>query len=181
MKQIKQLIIGLALVAGITAQAQTNVTTIDKVISDLGGMTNWAAEPYFTYAPKSPSSKVGGGALIVYNVNNYVGLGLGVDWLGQLSLVSANVTLSAPFHPLPNQLPSIELTPFVLAGVGTAYSGSGNFNGGTSTIEDIGAYLKFGHFMGGQFNVGGCYGQWTGVGAYDVKRAHLFFGWSHGF
>jgi hypothetical protein len=161
------------------AESVTNQTTIDKVISDIGGMTNYAVEPYFTYAPKAPT-KVGGGVLALYNVNNYVGLGLGIDWLGSFSLISANVELSLPFHPL-SQYPTLVAYPFVIGGAGTAYSGSGNFNGTVSTVEDIGAAVKFGHVLGGQFNAGLCYGQWTGAGAYDVKRFHLFAGWSHGF
>ncbi|MDE2097617.1 MAG: hypothetical protein KGL39_10250 [Patescibacteria group bacterium] len=164
-----------------TAKADTtNLTTLDRVFATVGGMTNYAVEPYLTYADKAPT-KFGGGVLTVYNVSQNVGLGMGVDWLGQLSLITANVTLSAPFHPLPQQLPSVILCPFVLAGVGTASSGGGNFNGAVSTVEDVGAYIKFGHAFGGSFNVGACYGQWTGVGPYDVKREHLFLGWSHGF
>jgi hypothetical protein len=175
------LTIGLAaLLAGIAqAQTVTNETLLDKVISDLGGATNYAVEPYATYAPNAPT-KWGGGLLAVYNVNQYVGVGLGLDWLGEFSLVSGNVTLSLPFHPL-SAYPSLVLTPFVLAGIATPYSGDGKFNGTAATVEDAGAYLKFGHVLGGQFNVGGCYGEWTGTGPYDVKRYHLFAGWSHGF
>ena len=178
MKKILALIaiIGLSF----ATQAQTNQTTLDKILAMVGTPTNYAVEPYFTFAPNAPT-KVGGGVLGIYNVNNYVGLGVGVDWLGNFSLVSGNVQLQAPFHPFPNQFPSLIASPFVLAGVGTAYSGAGNFNGQVSSVADAGAYFKFGHFLGGAFNVGACYGQWTGVGAYDVKRYHGFIGWSHGF
>lgn len=166
--------------AALTIQAQTNQTVFDKVINDFGGLTNYAIEPYATYAPNAPT-KYGGGVLGIYNVNNYVGLGLGLDWLGNFNLVSGNVQLSLPFHPLPSTFPSLVISPFILGGIATAYSGAGKFNGNASTIQDIGAYLKFGHLLGGSFNAGACYGQWTGVGAYDVKRYHLFAGWSHGF
>ena len=182
--------VAAALALAVSSQAQTNQTTTDKILAMLGSATNWAVEPYATYAPKSPGAKVGGGLLAVYNVSDYVGIGLGADWLGQLSLVSANVTLQAPFHAstiLPAgvvsglHLTNFVISPFVLGGIGTAYSGSGNFNGNVSTIEDAGAYFKFGHFLGGQFNVGACYGQWTGTGRYDVKRYHGFFGIQWGF
>ena len=179
---MKRILLPLLLASSITAFAQTNIsqTTLDKIIGLVGSPTNYAVEPYFTYAPKAPS-KYGGGVLAILNVNQYLGVGLGADYLGNLSLVSGDVQLSLPFHPLPNQFPGIVVTPFVLGGIATAYSGSGNFNGSVSTISDIGAAIKFGHALGGQFNVGACYGQWTGIGAYDVKRYHVFVGWSHGF
>lgn len=180
MKTAFKIIALAALFGAQSLHAQTNQTTLDKIFASVGGMTNYAFEPYVTYAPSAPT-KWGVGALAIYNVNQNVGLGLGLDWLGNFSLVSANVELSAPFHPAPSLLPNLIVSPFVLGGIATAYSGAGNFNGGVSTIEDAGVYLKFGHAFGGRFNVGACYGQWTGAGPYDVKRYHLFAGWSHGF
>ena len=125
MKTKLALLAALILCAGYS-QAQTNQTTLDKVIADMGGIsaTNLAVEAYATYAPKAPT-KWGGGALIIYNVNNFVGLGLGLDWLGSFSLVSANVQFSLPYHPL-SSYPNFELVPFALLGVATAYSGDGN-------------------------------------------------------
>lgn len=155
-------------------------TVTDRMLAAAGGIDNIGVETYFTYAPDAPT-KAGGGLLAVYNVTDMVGLGLGLDWLGNFSLVSVDVTLQAPFHPLPSKLPNLVVSPFVLGGIATAYSGSGKFNGDVATIEDVGAYIKFGHFLGGEFNVGACYGQWTGVGVYDVKRYHLFVGETWGF
>ena len=182
MKRLFALIGVAALLATGNVQGQTNAvpTTLDQIINLIGSPTNYAAEFYGTYAPSAPT-KVGGGALAILNVNQYVGLGLGLDYLGDFSLVSGNVQLSLPFHPLPSQFPTLVVTPFVLGGVGTAYSGSGKFNGAVSSIADVGAAIKFGHLWGGQFNTGASYGTWSGVGAYDVKRYHVFLGWSHGF
>jgi hypothetical protein len=160
--------------------ALPGVTTLDKVFADIGRPTNYAVEPYFTYAPKAPQH-YGGGILGIVNMDQYVGIGLGLDWLGHLSLVSANVQLQAPFHPMPKTFPNLLVDPFVIGGAGTAYTGAGHFNGGVSTIADIGGAVKFGHVAGGQMNVGVAWGQWTGVGPYDVKRYHVFLGWSHGF
>lgn len=181
-RSFNRLIVASALcLCASVASAQTNETTLDKIIGQFGGMpTNYAVEPYATFAPKAPT-KIGGGILGVYDVNQYVGLGLGLDWLGSFSLVSGNVQLQLPFHPLPKTFPTLVASPFVLGGIATAYSGAGNFNGGAATVSDIGGYVKFGHALGGQFNAGACWGQWTGVGKYDVKRYHLFIGWSHGF
>jgi hypothetical protein len=189
MKKLLSLItVAAALLCASNLQAQT--TLFDNVLTNFVGATNWAVEPYFTYAPKSPSAKVGGGALVGYDFTQNVGLALGIDWLGQFSLVSGNVTLQAPFHLstiFPSSLVSslslsnVIISPFALAGVGTASSGGGSFNGAVSTIEDAGAYVKFGHFLGGQANVGVSYGQWTGSGQYDVKRYHAFLGMTWGF
>ncbi len=122
----------------------TNETTLDEILALVGGggITNVAVEPYATYAPKSlPGSRDhwGGGVMAVWNVREMVGLGLGLDWLGQLSLVNVNVTLQAPFHPAPARFPSWEAAPFVLAGGEQAYSGSGNFNGSAGVVGDVGA------------------------------------------
>jgi hypothetical protein len=176
---IKILAVCVVLTCG-RLMAQTNLTTLDKIFSQIGGLTNYAIEPYLTYAPAAPK-KVGGGVLGVYNVSQNVGLGLGLDWLGDFSLISANVELRAPFHPLRATFPSLTVSPFVLFGVGTPLGGAQNSNGGVATIQDAGAYTSFGRFLGGQFNVGAAYGQWTGAGPYDVKRYHIFIGWSHGF
>jgi len=166
---------------------QTNLptpTTFDKVLADIGAITNFAIEPYATYAPKG-QAKWGGGLFVVYDVNPQdlvnVGLGLGADWLGQLSLVNANVSLQMPFHPLPSQFPTLELIPVTIAGVGTAYSGNGNFNGAASVVTDAGVFAKFGHIGGGQFNIGVLWGKWQGSGPNDVARYHTVLGWSHGF
>jgi hypothetical protein len=178
------LTIGLAafLLAGIT-QAQTNVTALDPILQQMmgGAITNVTVDPYATYAPSAPT-KWGGGILIVYNINPnglvQVGPALGADWLGDLSLVSGNMTLSAPFHPFPSKLPSFVIIPIGLVGIHTAYSGNGKFNGDAGTVVDAGAMFHFGHFLGAPMNAGACYGKWSGVGPYDKPRFHIFTGFS---
>ena len=165
--------------APLSAPVPYTPTTVDQILSMIGSPTNYAVEVYGTYAPKAPQH-YGGGVLAVYNVNQYVGMGLGLDWLGNFSLVSGNVQLQAPFHPLPGTFPSLVISPFLLGGLATAYTGAGNFNGGAATVEDIGGYIRFGQAAGWHFNTGICWGQWTGVGPYDVKRYHAFAGIQHG-
>ena len=146
--------------------------------------TNYLIAPYGTYAPNAPT-KYGGGLIAVYNVNNYVGLGLGLDWLGQFTLVSANASLSLPTHPLRGLFGSTNtsgffynftVTPFALAGAGMDLGGTG-----AHTIWDAGLQTKFGHWLGGEFGAGVAYGAWQGSSAYDVKRYHLFLNWQKGF
>lgn len=211
---MKSLIAILALfAAALTAQAQINtsnlvaevttntiqVTALDNAINALGlNITNYAIEPYGTYAPSAPkgSSKFGGGILGLYDFNQNAGAGIGIDWLGQFSLVSGNLELKAPFH-LSTVLPFLEdasnpdfirtvgsavITPFALGGVGTPYSGNGHFNGSAMVIADVGGAITFAHLWGGQFNAGLAWGQWAGSGPYGgVKRYHLFVGFQKGF
>jgi hypothetical protein len=153
--------------------------------SGLDTATNYALEPYLTYAPKAPSgNQVGGGLFLCYNVSSYIGTGLGVDYLGQFSLVSANVELKVPTHPFRNltifngALTNIAVCPFAIGGLGVSLSGGG---GGAIAVTDAGAYVGFGHLWGGQFNAGAAYGRWDNAGAYSGPRYHFFAGWSKGF
>ena len=178
----KLILLALTLCFVPMVKAQTNQTTLDEVLAKFGGTpTNYALVPYMTYAPKA-KTKIGGGAEVAYNFNQYVGMSLALDWLGQFSLVSGNVTLGLPFHPAASFFPNLITTPFIQAGVATAYSGAGKFNGNASTTTEIGDYIKFGHLWKGQFLAGAAWGQWSNVGpAYGGTRYHIFFGWSKGF
>lgn len=173
-------------------QQSTNPPTISGALTELynaletSGLTtatNYAVEPYLTYAANAPSgNRVGGGALIVYNLSQFVATGLGVDYLGQFSLVSANVALKVPTHPFTFTgvawATNIAVVPFALAGVGTPLSGTGS---GAIAVTDAGAYVSFGHLWGGKFNTGAGYGRWDNAGAYSGPRCHFFVGWSKGF
>lgn len=168
----------------------TQATALDNAITALGfGITNYTVDPYVTYAPNAPT-KIGGGILGIYNFNQNAGAGIGLDWLGQFSLVSGNLTLKAPFH-VATVFPSLTsaswyqnlvVTPFVLGGVGTPYSGNGHFNGSPMVISDVGGAVQFGHFLGGRFDAGGAWGKWIGSGPYgNITRYHFFVGFTHGF
>lgn len=151
--------------------------------SGLTTATNYAIEPYLTYAPSAPSgNQVGGGVLAVYNVSTYIGTGLGVDYLGQFSLVSAQVQLKVPTHPFAFTGSSwgtnLVVAPFALVGVGTGLSG---VTGNAIAITDAGAYVEFGHLWGGRFNTGAAIGKWSNAGNYSGTRYHFFLGWSKGF
>lgn len=165
--------------AGVTA-TEAGKTLWDAIKgSGVLSATNYAFEPYATYMPSAPKGdRVGGGLLAVYNVNSYVGAGIGVDYLGQLSIVSGNCSLKYPVHPLASVgWTNFAVTPFVLVGAGKPLSGTSS---GLAGIADAGAYLQFGAFKGGQFNVGACWGKWLNAGDYTGQRYHLFAGWSKG-
>lgn len=171
--------------SGNTATIAGGLSEIYSAISSSGLLTatNYAIEPYGTYAPKLPT-KIGGGVLALYNLDKYVAPGLGVDWLGQFEMISANATLKLPLHPLtsfswlPAWATNAEVVPFQLVGGGVGLFG--NTSSGV-VITDTGAYIGFGHVWGGSLNAGAAWGQWMNAGPYSGKRYHIFFGWSKGF
>lgn len=145
--------------------------------------TNYGVAVYGTYAPKAPT-KIGGGVLGVYNINDYAGLGLGVDWLGQFSLLSVNLQLKLPVQPFrtwtsyPAWVQSIKVIPLAIVGTGKPFTGGGN---GVATLWDTGGLIKFGHLFKGQFGVGATWGAWDNAGDYSGHRYHAFLSWSKGF
>lgn len=159
----------------------TKAALLDDISTGLGNVTNWAVAPYFTYAPDAPT-KYGGGILALYNVNQNVGVGTGVDWLGSFSLVSANVTLRLPTRPLTFMgFSNFVATPFVLAGVGTPFGGAGGNNGAVSTIEGAGMNFDVAKIKGWNFGFGYAYDNWTSVGAFSGRHHQGFVKLSKGF
>jgi len=174
------------------------VTAVEN--SALLNSTNYAFAPYLTYAPSAPAgNKIGGGLLAIYNVPSLnttyaatngsagVGAALGLDYLGQFSLVSGNATVHVDTHPLahigllswlPADIKNVTITQFALVGLGQPLSGGGQ---GAATIWDIGEAAKFGHWLGGNFGVGFTWGEWMNAGAYSGHRYHLFVEWQKGF
>lgn len=179
---------GLIAAAGL-ARAQANTSTgpgaIEAGIENSGllNATNYSFELYGTYAPSLPKH-LGAGILAVYNVNDFVGVGIGADELGRFNMLSANATLQLPIYPLTfihtSFTSNFAIVPFQLMGAAVPLSGASGSNGGILT-EDTGAYFKFGELWGGQFDTGAAYGQWANAGAYSGKRYHIFFGWVKNF
>lgn len=175
---------------GVSGSLENLITAVGN--SDLLQATNWAAAPYLTYAPQA-QDKVGGGFLAVYNMPaltsslGSVGAALGADWLGSWSLVSGNVTLQVPTHPLahlgilqgiiPASITNTVCTPFAVAGIGTPMSG----NGSAATIWDLGYQIQFGHFAGGKFGAGITWGEWMNAGVESSHRYHFFLSYQKGF
>lgn len=188
MKKITALLALVSLCSLSTVKAQ-QATWLDGWITNSPlSATNWAIGAYATYAPTlkvANSSKVGGGFLACYNFDNNVGTELALDYLGQLSLVTGDVTAQAPFHAT-TLVPSIKyfggwatnllITPEVRAGAATAYSGGGHFNGTLSGDIGMGGAVSYKHLY-----IGYDWGQWIGKSPYDVVRNHFFLVYKIGF
>ncbi len=151
--------------------------------------TNIAVVPYATYAPDAPT-KFGGGVMALYNLSQYVGAGVGLDYLGNFTLVAADVEFQLPTHPLsPLGLTNFLFTPFTLGGVGTPIGGAGGDNGGLSTAVVVGGAFdpwtlfnaKSPDILGGKIAVGGAYGQRFNAGDYSGKFFNFFIGWRKDF
>lgn len=211
MKKIKSLIFSLALVAFASCQecpAQTPpnpaTTPVEAPPAALGtssqsalgligsgllklgetvistSPTNFAVAPYGTYVVDK--KKFGFGLAGVYNVNNYFGAVVAVDYVDQFLGVTGGIQLQLPTHPLAHfGLTNFMVMPFVISAVGTSLQGGGSGNGGVQTINTAGIDTHFGHLWGGQFLVGGAYGTRTGAGAYSGGYLNGFIGWKKGF
>lgn len=191
--KIALIIVAVALFAA-CSHAQTNTASsvpsiaggVDQIVaamesSGLTTATNYSGEAYATYAPNIKAKEHwGAGFLAVFNLTDNVGTALGVDYLGHFTMVSGNVTLKTVTHPFAGfggWGTNVAVTPFALVGIGQSFSGAS----GPTAIEDVGAFVGFGHLWGGQFDVGAAWGQWENAGDYSGERYHAFAGWYKGF
>jgi hypothetical protein len=198
------------LLAGFTAEAQTNAVTvtnyvtiyttndalpvatssnwnwlsgIETVGSDIASATNIAIIPYGTVLTSGAAKgTVGAGLLALYDINNYVGTGIGIDWLGQLDTFSGNVQLKLPTHPLAGVgFTNFVMTPLIIVGLGTPLSGAGTANGSITSISSLGDDFTFASAGGWNFGLGAAFGVRTGAGKYSGDALNGFFSMSHGF
>lgn len=153
-----------------------------RVFSSLKGATNWAVAPYASYGLKN--HKFGGGILALYDFNNFVGSGIGIDELGSLSIVSANVQLKLPLKPLAftgwSWATNLITTPFVYSGVGVPMGGTSG--SGAVTHEGEGVNFDVAKLWGGTFSLGAAYIQRQGAGpVYSGTYINPFLMWRKGF
>jgi hypothetical protein len=146
MKKLK-LIIGLALVAGITTQAQTNAPSISGGIQEIGqaiaASTNWTVVS--GYGRSTSGNRNLAFFDVAYNFNENVGIVAGYDYLwskgqqSQANIVKGGITLSATIHPFAfvgsTFLTNVVATPFAADLLATP---SGNNNSGIGNIVTAG-------------------------------------------
>lgn len=191
MKKSQSLILIAFLVsAAFCAKAQTNTNSIpwysglQAIGNDVINATNVAVAPYASVlVTGAEKGKVGGGLLALYDINNYVGAGVGVDYLGQWSEFSGNIQIKLPIQPLTTfGLTNFTVTPFILAGIGTPIAGAGTANGGISAITSAGVNLDIYKFSDGwTISAGAAYGTRTGAGNYSGDMVNAFLALRRGF
>lgn len=177
---MKKTLVSLMLATGLISVGYSQSNDVSSSLLDhfspLLNATNWTVAPYATYAPNAPT-KFGGGVLVIYNVSDYVGAGLGVDWLGNLSMTSGNLSLRYPIH-----VGGVTATPFVLAALATPVGGAGTDNGGVATIQVAGfAIATPFKVAGGNVGFGYAYANWTGAGDYSGGHHEAFLTWKKSF
>jgi len=183
--KIKLLLASLLIAGTVLAQTTTNTPPamnappssgfLEDLAAGLASVTNWVVAPYGTYAPDAPT-KYGGGIIGFYNINQYVGAGPGVDWLGDFNLVSANLTLRLPIH-----VSKITTTPFIIAGLATPISGAGKANGQVATIAGAGLAVDLFKIKKVKVGAGYAYDLWTNAGDFSGKHHQIFISGKMGF
>lgn len=206
MKIKTSLVLGIAVVAfAMATHAQTNPVPTDAAVQASGatnttpllkidtGVRNAIVDDvkaaassktltvdlYGTYAPGAPT-QIGGGVAVGHDFTGNVGAFFALDWLGQFNLVSGNLDLKLPMHPIAS-LTNFVVEPLVIVGITTPFSGAGHDNGGIGTVEGGGVKLSLGSKWGIDWGTGIVAENWTGAGAYNGWHGQLFFGGRHGF
>jgi hypothetical protein len=177
---------------GVTTITGTGVNTVtnppSSIWSDIGNVlgdvgistnpTNYAAGAFAGI--KTSGSQYSIGAYVIENVNNYVGIMVGVDQLfgggkiGSENVVAGGLTLKAPTHPLRfltsstnGFLYSFAAIPYVAALASTPIGGTGNAGGGLGALVRTGINIDIVNFSGWELGAGIDYGNRTGAGAYN--------------
>lgn len=160
--KLTSIIIGLAMLAGISTQAQTS--TNGPSIWDFAttGSNYWVA-PFATMAPKS--GDFGYGVAVGYKVTQVINPVLRLDsFAGKLWVVSGNLELQAP-RSLLGKFP---ITPFAVAGVATSFGGNGQNNGAPCGVVGAGAYFDWSYlspnsWLGKHGHTAVDYERWIGL------------------
>lgn len=162
------------------------LTAIQIISGKLASATNWGIVPYASIgADKANKSKVGGGILALYNFNQFVGTGIGVDYLGTLTMVSANVQLELPLQPFlfvntNGFFGNFTMTPFVYSGLGTALGGTS----GSVVVTHEGEGLNVDLFTlgsGWKFGGGVAFVERQNAGKYSGNYINPFLAFRRGF
>lgn len=120
------------------APANTNaVTDASQFLNELKSATNYTLVPYGTYF--NSNHKLGGGAMLLYNFNGYVGAGLGTDWAGEWRSFSGTVNA----HYTLDVTTNFSATLYGVAAAGSSIGGAGTDNGSLATGEGGGFNLNY--------------------------------------
>jgi hypothetical protein len=162
MKTLLALTLGLFIALPAVAQTTNTLTKIGAGIAALGSSTNWGFVGYGTLGHKTKlGTAYGGGILGIYSINDFMGLGGGIDELsgldrkGQTTIISANLQAQLPTHPLSmfwtnSFAENFTFTPFLYSGVGTPFGASIN----QSAVVHEGEGVNLDLFKTGTWEIG---------------------------
>ena len=156
---------------------------LEAVGKDVLNASNVCVAPYATLMTSGASKgKVGGGIIAFYDLNNFVAAGAGVDYMGQFEMVSGNLQLKLPIHPLSSLgWTNFVVVPNVIAGLGTPLGGAGTANSSLTSITLAGASFNFATWDNWNIGVGGDYGTRSGAGKYSGNEGNVALTFSKGF
>jgi hypothetical protein len=169
---------GTTYVTNAASQTASGWQPILNIYDNLLNASNIAVAP-FGLALTSGDKKGtwGAGILALYNVNNFVGVGIGMYYLGDWYEFNGSVQLQYPMPMTTN----LVLTPFVVAGIGTSLSGANSNNGSVDVVSQIGANIDVVNIgKGWELGFGAFFGNITGAGAYSGNDVGGFLKLSRG-
>ena len=133
-------------------------------------------------------------ATVVENVNNNLGVIVGVDTLwgggkiGSANIVAGGLTVKTVIHPLKfissdtnSWFQTFKAIPFAIVMVGTPINGTGSADGGLASIARAGANFDIYNVNGWQIGAGVDYGNRTGAGNYSGNWIDVLFSVRKGF
>ena len=133
--------------------------------------------------------RIGGGLFVTDWMNQYVGAGIGMEYIGAFYGLNVNLALEVPTQPFqkltwaPTWVQTISVTPNAIAALETPLAGGGNSNGGVGTLAGGGASIGFASWqkmfgvikLPGSCGAGYDYLNRTGAGKYDGGNHTGFF------
>lgn len=164
---MKKILFLSLMLSAFVLRAQTNSLSLSSAVSNI------VVAPYFTH---TEHGDWGGGVLLVYNINDYVGIVAGLDDVNRLQLLSGGIELRKSFL-----VAGKVVTPFAIAAMGTPMSGAGNDNNGLSTVTAAGVNVDLLNYKGWTFGIGGAFANWTNAGKESGQAEEGFVKVSKGF
>ena len=179
-----------------SASSTTNFwSDVVNVLGDIGlssNPTNYAAGVFTGI--KTSGDQYSIGAYVVENVNNNIGVMVGIDQLfgggktDSENVASGGLTLKAGTHPLRfltsatnTWAYNLVATPYVAALVTTPIGGTGDSAGSLGALVRSGVIIDVYNLNGWKIGVGADYGNRTGCGNYNGNWIDLTFNVRKGF
>lgn len=140
--------------------------------------SNYVIAPYATISVSGDSpEKFGGGIFVGYRVTDFAYAGVGLDWLGQLTMPSGNIQLKADVKPFAwlGFATNFVVRPFVIGGLATPIGGAADNNWSLATIAGGGASIPVAKLSSRvTASLGGAFVNWSNCGVYSGNRAEIF-------